>query len=246
MPKFFIDTPHIHENKIEITGDDAKHISSVLRCKVGEAITLCDPQGIDYFCKISSLNGLNGEVIADVIEKKECDNEPETKVTLFQSLPKADKMELIIQKAVELGVTKIVGVTTERTIVKIDKKESKKIERWQKISESAAKQSYRGIIPEIHESVVNFSTAVSMGKDYDLCIIPYENEEKTTLKSVLSDEFKGKNIAIFVGCEGGFSEDEVTNAVNSGFKAVTLGKRILRAETAAIVGVALVINQFEG
>lgn len=245
MPKFFIDTPHIHENKINISGDDAKHIVNVLRCKTGEEITLCDPQGFDYYCKIAEISSLNGDVLADVLEKVACENEPKTKITLFQGLPKADKMELVIQKAVELGVTEIVGITTERTIVKLDKKENKKIDRWQKISEAAAKQSYRGIIPEINNKILTFKEAVSMAKDYDLAIIPYENEEKTTLKTVLKD-FNGKNIAVFIGSEGGFSSDEIDLAINSGLKSVTLGKRILRTETASISTIAMILYDLEG
>lgn len=245
MPKFFIDTPHIHENKITISGDDAKHIVNVLRCRIGEELTLCDPEGIDYACEIAEISSLNGDVLAEVLDKMPCPNEPVHKITLFQGLPKADKMEWVIQKSVELGVHEIVGVTTERTIVKLDKKEHKKIERWQKISEAGAKQSYRGIIPNIHGNIVDFKKAVEMAKDFDLAIIPYENEDETTLKSVLAD-FSGKNIAIFIGCEGGFSQDEIQFAMENGLKSVTLGKRILRAETAAIGVVAMVLYDLEG
>lgn len=246
MPKFFIDKPYIHENTIEILGDDAKHIVNVLRCVVGEKLVFCDNEGFDYYCEIKEFNDIKKSVVAKINETKKCENEPETKVTLFQGLPKSDKMELIIQKAVELGVNEVVGVSTSRTIVKLDNKEKKKIDRWQKISESAAKQSFRGIIPEINKKIFTFTEAIKESKNYDLAIIPYENEYDTTLKKVLkSEDYSGKKIAVFIGPEGGFSVEEVNLAIENNVKTVTLGERILRTETAAITTISSIIYELE-
>ena len=153
MPKFFIDRGQIKKNTIEIIGEDAKHIKTVLRSRIGEEVILCDGKGMDYYCKISNLEGI---VTAEILKEEVCESEPKIKITLFQGLPKADKMELIVQKTVELGVDEIVVVSTDRSIVKLDKKEDRKIDRWQKIAESAAKQSGRGKIPQIYPKVSTF------------------------------------------------------------------------------------------
>ncbi len=244
MPKFFIEVPYIHENTIEIKGEDAKHIKTVLRSKIGEEITLCDTDGIDYHCEISAFAERENSVFVKVLEKEVCQNEPNIQITLFQGLPKADKMELIVQKAVELGVYEIVGVSTERTIVKLDGKEKKKIDRWQKISESASKQSYRGIIPEIHEKILTFSEAIVKAKELDCIIIPYEKETDVRLKEI-ANQFKGKTIGIFIGPEGGFSEAEIQKALANEIKSVTLGKRILRTETAGFLAIGNLLYDLE-
>ncbi|WP_458408412.1 RsmE family RNA methyltransferase, partial [Anaerotignum sp.] len=144
MPKFFFNKNDISRGQVQLFGEDEKHIKTVLRAREGEEVTLCDGEGMDYQCRIASLER---GVLLDIISKEVCETEPKVKITLYQGLPKADKMELIIQKCVELGVDRIVAVSTERAIVKLDKKEAKKLERWQKIAESAAKQSGRGKIP---------------------------------------------------------------------------------------------------
>ena len=153
MPKFFFDKIDMTQGQICLHGEDEKHIKTVLRAKEGEELTLCDGEGMDYQCRISSLTD---GVQLEILSKAPCETEPKTKITLYQGLPKADKMELIIQKCVELGVERIVAVSTERAIVKLDKKEGKKLERWQKIAEAAAKQSGRGKIPEIGGQVLKF------------------------------------------------------------------------------------------
>ncbi len=238
MPRFFVESSNIKDGIITLSGDDAGHISRVLRGKIGDTLTVCDGDGNDYEAEISGIN--EGEVILTVKNTVFTQSEPSLKITLYQGLPKGDKMELIIQKCVELGVYKIVPVNTERCIVKIDKnKEKKKIERWQKISESAAKQSGRGIIPQIG-NVENFSQAIKNAVENGKAMIPYELEKERGLKQFL-DSFANDNngeMAIFIGPEGGFSAEEIEKALESGVLPVTLGKRILRTETAGMTAIA--------
>ncbi len=241
MPKFFVTPQQMREKTILLEGEDAKHIKTVLRSKIGEEITVCDGNGMDYNCRIMALEDKNVEV--EILEKFFCDAEPNVKITLFQGLPKADKMELIIQKCVELGVDRIVAVATERSIVKLDKKEAKKIERWQKIAEAAAKQSGRGKIPEIG-GVLTFSQAVAEAKALDGALIPYEKEREQGLRQFVRG-FSGKRLGVFIGPEGGFAPEEIEKAMEAGVLPVTLGKRILRTETAGMVTVALLLYELE-
>lgn len=241
MPKFFVLPKNITDNQIIIDGDDAKHIKNVLRMREKESITVCDGNENDYECEILSFG--ENLVSLRINSKNRCFAEPNVKVTLFQGLPKADKMELIIQKCVELGIDKIVPVETEHTVVKLDKKEQKKLDRWRKISESAAKQSGRGKIPEIG-NILSFKEAISKTKEYDLSIIPYEKEEIKTLKFI-RDEKECKSVAVFIGPEGGFSNDEVLAAKNCNIIPITLGKRILRTETAGFSTLNIILYELE-
>ncbi len=239
MPKFFVEPQQIKENLIQVTGEDAKHIKTVLRAREGEEIILCDGLGTDYFCCIASLDE---GVTAEIRSSEPCQSEPKTKITLYQGLPKADKMELIIQKCVELGVDRIVAVSTERCIVKLDKKEEKKLERWQKIAEAAAKQSGRGKVPEIAPKVLRFSEALAEAKALSGAIIPYEKEENRGIRSFV-EGFSGSEIGVFIGPEGGFTEEEVQGAMDVGVLPVTLGKRILRTETAGMTAIAILLYE---
>ncbi|MBR4015633.1 MAG: 16S rRNA (uracil(1498)-N(3))-methyltransferase [Anaerotignum sp.] len=241
MPKFFINREDISRGQVLISGEDEKHIKTVLRAREGEEITLCDGMGMDYQCRILSLER---GVLAEIISEMPCETEPKTKITLYQGLPKADKMEWIIQKCVELGVDRIVAVSTERAIVKLDKKEGKKLERWQKIAEAAAKQSGRGKIPEICQRVLKFSEAVTEAAELDGALIPYEKEQERGLRQFVTG-FSGESVGIFIGPEGGFSEEEIALAEESGVLPVTLGKRILRTETAGMVTTALLLYELE-
>lgn len=239
MPRFFVENDNIKENIITLYGDDAGHISRVLRSKPGDVLTVCDGTGNDYEAEITEISEDN--IKLEIKKTTFTESEPTIKITLFQGLPKGEKMELIIQKCVELGVFSIIPVNTERCIVKLDaKKEKKKIERWQKISESAAKQSGRGIIPEIG-NVISFSEALKKADEMDMAMIPYELEQDRGIKAFL-DEYKKiedkKTLGIFIGPEGGFSAEEIEKAVSSGVVPVTLGKRILRTETAGLTAVA--------
>lgn len=239
MPKFFVEKGQIQENQIVLSKEDSKHIKTVLRAKIGESITICDGEGLDYVCEIDALEE---NVIARILEKTVCKAEPQTKITLYQGLPKSDKMELIIQKCVELGIDRIVAVSTERAIVKLDKKEDKKIERWQKIAESAAKQSGRGKIPEIGKKVLSFKEAIAEAKALDGALIPYEKEKENGLKSFVNT-FTGQTIGVFIGPEGGFSEEEISFAMANNVLPITLGERILRTETAGMTAVAILLYE---
>lgn len=240
MPKFFVTKEQI-DKQIVITGEDAKHIKTVLRKKVGEQVTICDGEGMDYLCKIEHFEE-NG-IYFDILEKQTCDAEPPVKVTLYQALPKSDKMELIIQKCVELGIDKIVPVTTEYCVVKLGQKEHKKIERWQKIAEAAAKQCGRAKIPVV-DSVLSFQEALKQCQTLDSAIIAYEKEQKRTLKEFVK-QFHEKSIGIFVGAEGGFSEQEIAQAIEQNVLPITLGKRILRTETAGMIVTAILVYEME-
>lgn len=241
MPKFFFNKNDIRCGQVQLFGEDEKHIKTVLRAREGEEITLCDGEGMDYQCRIASLER---GVLLEILSKEVCETEPKTKITLYQGLPKADKMELIIQKCVELGVDRIVAVSTERAIVKLDKKEAKKLERWQKIAEAAAKQSGRGKIPEIGQQVLKFKEAVAEAKELDGAIIPYEREQETGIRQFVQN-FKGESVGVFIGPEGGFADEEIALARENGITPITLGKRILRTETAGMTTTAILLYELD-
>lgn len=241
MPKYFTEPENIKDGFIEIFSDEAKHILNVMRMEIGDTLTICDGQSNDYLCRICE-TGKNC-LKAKIEETTKSESEPKTKITLYQGLPKSDKMELIIQKCVEIGVCRIVPVITERAVVKIEKgaKEDKKTERWQKIAESAAKQSGRGIIPAV-ERPMKFKDAIEEAVKNGEAIIPYENEKDRGLKEFVKNS-KAENVGIFIGPEGGFDTKEIEFAVENGVMSVTLGKRILRTETAGIVTSAIVLYE---
>ncbi len=241
MPKYFTEPENIKDGFIEIFSDEAKHILNVMRMEIGDTLTICDGQSNDYLCRICE-TGKNC-LKAKIEETTRSESEPKTKITLYQGLPKSDKMELIIQKCVEIGVCRIVPVITERAVVKIEKgaKEDKKTERWQKIAESAAKQSGRGIIPAV-ERPMKFKDAIEEAVKNGEAIIPYENEKDRGLKEFVKNS-KAENVGIFIGPEGGFDTKEIEFAVENGVMSVTLGKRILRTETAGIVTSAIVLYE---
>lgn len=227
-----------------ITGEDVNHVKNVLRLKENDELIVSDGRGRDYHCRISGIT--NEEVVADICDI--CDNfsELSTEITLFQGFPKGDKMELIIQKTVELGVTRIVPVMTKRTVVKLDdKKAKKKTERYNMIAESAAKQSGRGMIPEV-TMPVSFAEAVSMAEKLDMNIIPYEEAEGVEYSRNIIKSIKGKkSLGIFIGPEGGFAMEEVEKALDAGASAVTLGHRILRTETAGMAVISIIMFELE-
>ena len=209
-----------------------------------EELLISNGQDKDYYCKIEAIS--DDEIKALILDEEFEGTELPTELYLFQGLPKSDKMELIIQKAVELGVKEIIPVATKRCVVKLDdKKEASKIKRWQAISESAAKQSRRTIIPEI-SSVMSFKEAINRAKDFELGIIPYENfKDMKETKEVLSKVQKGIKIGIFIGPEGGFEEKEIEKTLLANAKVISLGKRILRTETAAITAVSMCMLEIE-
>ncbi len=242
MPKFFIDKENIKDEKITITGGDAVHIAKVLRTEVGETLTLCDGCGTDFLAKVTACS--KDSVSLDILDVLPCLSEPKVLVTLFQGIPKQGKMDYIIEKCTELGISRIVPVATARSVVKIsDKKsEEKKLERWRKIASESVKQCGRGRIPEIC-NVMNVAEAIEFSKQLDLTIAAYECETETSIKSVLSAN-SPKSVGIFIGPEGGLDDKEVRKFYDADIKTVTLGKRILRTETAGHTVLATVMYEF--
>lgn len=236
MHHFFTDPSRIGEKEIIITGPDVNHIRNVLRMRSGEEVLISDGQGTDYRCRLAELTDTS--VTASIMWRLDGNAELPSRITLFQGLPKGDKMEFIIQKCVELGAARIVPVQTKRTVVKLDAaKEQLRRKRWTAISESAAKQSGRGIVPEIG-AVVDFAGALKEAASLDVLLIPYELAKGIGhTREVCSGIAPGQSVGIFIGPEGGFEEEEVRMAVAAGAEPITLGKRILRTETA---GMALI------
>ncbi len=244
MYHFFVTPEDVSEGMVKITGTDVNHIKNVLRMKPGEMMLISDGQGRDYCCAITEIT--DGQVLAEIREEQFEGTEPSSEFYLFQGLPKGDKMELIIQKAVELGVKEVIPVSAKRSVVKLDeKKAQKKIARWQAISESAAKQSRRGIIPSVH-SVMTFKQALEYAKTLDLNMIPYENfKDMTETRKVLEQVKANQKIGIFIGPEGGFDVAEVELAMAQGVHPVSLGRRILRTETAGMALLAVLMFRLE-
>lgn len=246
MYQFFVEPSRIQGTRVVITGNDVNHIKNVLRMQPGEEIAVSNGEdGKEYRCGIEEL--YEDEIICTLRFVKEDGVELPSKIYLFQGLPKADKMELIVQKAVELGIYEIIPVSTKRAVVKLDEKKAKsKIARWQTISEAAAKQSKRRIVPQIH-TVMSFKEAVAYAKDMQIKLIPYEladGMEKT--REIIGSLKPGEDIAIFIGPEGGFEENEIQTALDNGIEPITLGKRILRTETAGFTILSWIMYQLEG
>lgn len=245
MYQFFVEPHQICDKTVTILGSDVNHIKNVLRMKVGEELAVSNGvDGREYRCAIASLE--EESVICELRFVKEDGVELSSQVYLFQGLPKADKMELIIQKAVELGVHAVVPVAAKRCVVKLDDKKAKsKIARWQSIAEAAAKQSKRRIMPEVTE-VMSFKEALAFVKDFDVKIIPYElAENMSKTKEIIEGLRPGQKIAVFIGPEGGFEEAEVQSAMGMGVEPVTLGKRILRTETAGFTVMSWIMYKLE-
>ena len=242
MPKFFVTQDKITENQIIIDTEDVAHISRVLRLGIGDHVTVCDSQGTDYEAEIAEME--QKQIVCSITEKRVSESEPNIKVTLFQGLPKASKMEYIIQKTTELGISEIVPVKLSRCVVKIDNKkdERKKLDRWQKISEAAAKQSGRGIVPQISE-IMTLDEVIKRSKEFDLFFVPYECEEQKTLKEVLLSRSDIKTVGFIIGPEGGFDPAETEKLRENGIDTVTLGKRILRTETAGEAVLAMTMYE---
>lgn len=252
MPKFFVRQNQVDDGKIVINGQDVKHIRNVLRAKVGEELEICNSEtGENFLCSILEFNEDN--IWCNIEQKIQEETESNVKVTIFQGLPKADKMEYIIQKSVELGVYDITPVDMKRCVVKLDEKNAnKKIERWQKISEVAAKQCGRNIIPQIN-NVINIKKLCEIVENYDIVLVAYENEENNSLKNELSqikstiinNQSQELKIGIVIGPEGGLEKQDVENLERSGAKIITLGKRILRTETVALNVLSIIMYELE-
>lgn len=234
MPRFFVNS--VDGENIIIDGEDANHIGRSLRMKPGEEITACQ-NGFDYLCRIEEIT--SDKVYCKVIKKEKSPCEPNVRLTLFQAVPKLDKLETIIQKAVELGVSEIVPVLTRRCVSRPDEKTfSKKLERYNKISLEAAKQSGRAVIPEVKELVSLKSTAELLS-DYDIKAVCYEKGGINFSEIGLKPDTK---IALFIGSEGGFDEEEIDFLKECGAVPIWLGNRILRCETAPLAAISIIMN----
>lgn len=240
MHKFFAPNG-ILDGKIVIEGDDFKHMTGVLRLRCGEEVLISDGKGHEYISRIETLE--KKQAICTIIESFESKTESPVKVTLYQGLPKSQKMDLIVQKCTELGIVKIQPVITSRVVVKTnDKGLSSKLDRWRKIAVEASKQSNRGEVPEIGE-LIDFKDAVRAAEASDIAVIPYEKECGMGLKSLLRQSSGIKSVSVFIGPEGGFEEDEIAFARESGVHPITLGPRILRTETAGFTTLACILYE---
>lgn len=253
MYHFFVKPGQVHGDYVEILGGDVNHMKNVLRMKPGEEITVSDGFGHEYGCKVASLE--EDSVRAEILERREVSVELPSELVLYQCLPKGDKMELIIQKAVELGAARVVPVASRRCVVKLDQKKAEsKRKRWQAIAESAAKQSGRAVIPEVG-AVVSFKEALKDAESLDVRLIPYECADELLTKegqtpmeqtrALLAGIERGQSVGIFIGPEGGLEKEEVAAAMEAGIRPVTLGKRILRTETAGLCILSVLMFQLE-
>lgn len=234
MPRFF--TNEIDENNITLTGSDARHIGRSLRMKPGEPVTVCCC-GIDYNCVIDRITG--EDVFLRLLEKVPCAAEPDIELTLFQAVPKLDKLEFIIQKSVELGAARIVPVLTRRCISRPDPRDfAKKLPRLNKIAEEAAKQSGRGIIPEVTD-MVSLRQMLSMIKSIDKNILLYEEQGGCSFGEAGLSGIR--SASLIIGSEGGFDKEEAEAITAAGAEQVWLGKRILRCETAPITAISILM-----
>lgn len=244
MQHFFVTPDQVQGDRITILGSDVNHMKNVLRMHIGEQVTINDGNNISYLCRVESYQ--EDSAILHIEEEQMTDTELSSRIYLFQGLPKQDKMELIVQKAVELGVYEVIPVATKRAVVKLDEKKAlKKVARWQQIAEGAAKQAARGYIPKVHD-LMNYKEALSYAEDLDVVFIPYELEEgmKET-KRLIEEIHPGESIGIVIGPEGGFEVEEVEAAIAMGAKSITLGKRILRTETAGLTTLSILMFHLE-
>lgn len=244
MPRFFIDKSKVEDSSLYISGDDARHIARSLRMAVGDEITVCDGEGMEYTARLSKIR--DDRCDADIISKAQSEREPKSKITLFMAYPKSDKLEVVIQKAVELGASEIVPFESSRCIKK--PKADKAVERTARLSriaEEAAKQCGRAILPTV-SLPLSFSEMISSAKKAELSIFCYEGDGTTSLKTLLDSFDKApETISVIVGCEGGFSESEAKAAKEAGFKMANLGPRILRCETAPDYCLSAISYRFE-
>lgn len=244
MHHFFVTPQQISGDKIRIEGGDVNHMKNVLRMKLHEKAEISDGESRTYLCEVEAYE--EDVAVLHILEEMEADTEPASKLYLFQGLPKSDKMELIVQKAVELGVYQVIPVAMKRSVVRLDdKKAAKKADRWNSIAESAAKQAGRSRIPEV-TMPLSYNEALKMAEELDVTLLPYElagGMEVT--REVIRQIKSGQSVGIFIGPEGGFEPEEVDAAVSMGTKVITLGRRILRTETAGLATLAVLMFELE-
>lgn len=244
MQHFFVIPEQVGETEIYVTGQDVNHMKNVLRMKIGEQVEISDGNNKKYLCEVSAYG--EEQAVLRILEIREADTELKSRLYLFQGLPKNDKMELIVQKAVELGAYEVIPVSMKRCVVKLDaKKAAKKVERWNSISESAAKQAGRSIIPKVSD-IVSYREALERAEQLDVVLVPYELEEgMAETKKLLHQIQPGQSVGIFIGPEGGFEREEVEQAIEAGAHPVTLGRRILRTETAGFTMLSILMFELE-
>lgn len=244
MHHFFVTPEQVLGETIYIEGTDVNHMKNVLRMKIGERAEVSDGNNRKYLCSIAGYE--EDRAVLSVLENREADTELASRLYLFQGLPKSDKMDLIVQKAVELGAFEVIPVVTRRSVVKLDeKKAAKKVERWNSIAESAAKQAGRSMIPKV-APVMSYDGALEYAKTLDVKLIPYELAEgMQETKGVIRGIKSGQSVGMFIGPEGGFEAEEVSAAVEAGAVPVTLGRRILRTETAGLAMLAVLMFELE-
>ncbi len=244
MYRFFAEPEQIGPDYVEILGADVNHMKNVLRMRPGEQVSVSDGEGREYLCCVDSFSPETARL--RILEKQATAAELRSPVVFYQGLPKGDKMELIIQKAVELGASRIVPVNMKRCIVKWDaKKAEAKRRRWQEIARSAAKQSRRGVVPEV-EPILSFPEAIAQASALDVKLLPYEHAGNMgETREILSSVRAGQSIGVFIGPEGGFDEAEVQSAMEAGLRPITLGRRILRTETAGLCILSVLMFRLE-
>lgn len=246
MTRLFTDVKLIKGENLSLSEDESRYLSQVLRMREGNIVTVVDSDLFEAECEILSIE--KKKVVLNIGDVRENMSESPCRITLFQSVSKGERMDLTIQKSTELGVYAIAPVFSERCVVRFNESDSSgKIDRWQKIAEEAARQSGRGLVPKILPSL-SFADAVKKASsEFDLCLMPWEEEKGKTLKEMLKDfkAEKGKTVAVFIGPEGGYSEEEAKLASDSGIASVTLGKRILRTETAGPSVLSMLLYEFE-
>lgn len=243
MYQFFVAPDQIQGSEVIITGSDVNHIKNVLRMKIGEKVRISDNEGNDFYCEVAQVAS---EQISLAVLGRAKDTEPSLKITLFQGLPKGDKMEQVIQKSVELGVTEIIPVAMKNCVVKLDEKRAQaKQARWQAIAESAAKQSKRSLVPTVG-AVMRFADAVEYARKLDVRILPYENQRGLAhTREVFGRIEKGVSVGIFIGPEGGYDSAEIALAKEEEMQMVSLGNRILRTETAGLCALSMLLYEVE-
>ena len=245
MQHFFVTPSQVKDERIYVEGMDVNHMKNVLRMRCGEELMVSDGNNRKYRCAVEGY--AEEQAVLRILEEMAVDTELPSRIFLFQGLPKQDKMELIVQKAVELGVYRVIPVSTRRSVVRLDEtKAGKKVERWQQIARSAAKQAGRGLIPEV-ASVMSYREALEASKELDVLLIPYElARDRKKTKEIIGGIRPGKSVGIFIGPEGGFEKEEVELALEYGAEAVTLGRRILRTETAGLTMLSVLMFHLEG
>ena len=243
MPRFFVPTINFTEDNVKITGDDARHIARSLRMAEGDTVTVCDMHGTEHECRLVRIR--DEECLCEILSSHAGENEPPVRITLFMSYPKADKLEYIVQKAVELGVAEIIPFESERCIKRpAPEKAEKNTARLQRIASEAAKQCGRSILPTVGMPI-GYAEALRRGAKADLSVFCYEGAGTRSLKAILESSTDVKTVSVVVGCEGGFSKKEAEEAKEAGFSMANLGSRILRCETAPSFALSSIIYHFE-